>query len=65
MKDILKKLLAFAIICFYALGTIGGTAYLFHFGQGIFGFAVLALSAMAFPTAMWAFCELTGDNAQK
>ena len=45
----LKKIYDFIVIIVFVLAAIGGTAYLFYFGQYLFGVTNLALVAMAAP----------------
>lgn len=43
------RLYDFACVVLFALGAIGGIAYLFYFGKAIFGVAAIAITAMAVP----------------
>ena len=45
----MKKFAFFAAACVAVLAALGGTAYLFYYGQPLFGAANLCLAAMAFP----------------
>lgn len=56
----LEKLYAFAVLCIAALGTIGGTAYLFYEGHILFGITNICLAAMAFPYVREQFKKLIG-----
>lgn len=64
MQDF-KKLLAFFAVCAYALGTIGGVAYLFYFHKAPFAFAEIVVSALAFPMVRDAFRLLLGSGEEE
>lgn len=55
----MKKLLSFAELCAYVLGTIGGVGYACYSHAYLIAAAIVALGAMAFPEAKRAFEELT------
>lgn len=47
-----KKLIAFLMVCLYALGTIGGIGYAVYNKAWVIAVGVLALGWMAWPSAV-------------
>ena len=58
MNDTMNKLLAFAILCLYVLGTIGGLGYLLWLHKWAIAVGVLALAVLAWPKFLDAFKQL-------
>lgn len=61
MKNSIAIIYFFAL-CLYALGCIGGTAYLFYDNHAVFGVSNILLGCMAFPTARKFFKKLNSDD---
>ena len=54
-----KKLVAFAMLCLYALGTIGGIGYAIYGGAWPVAIGVAAVDWMAWPRVKEFFIKLT------
>ena len=57
---IMKKFRAFAEICAYPLGTLGGFGYAAYLGKWAIAGAVVILAIMAYGEFRWALNELSG-----
>lgn len=55
----MKKLISFAIICLWALGTIGGVGYAIYGGSWPIAAGCAVNALLAFPTVKNAYKELT------
>lgn len=53
----------FDVVCIvlFALGAIGGIAYLFYYDKAVFGVAAMAITAMAVPFLVERIKHLTGE----
>lgn len=56
----MKQLFSFLVLCFYALGTIGGIGYAVYCKAYLIAVAVLVLALMAYPTARNYYKYLVG-----
>lgn len=56
------KLYDFACIVLFALGAIGGIAYLFYYGKAVFGVSAIAITAMAVPYLKTRIEHFMGDE---
>ena len=59
-KETLKKIAAFAAVCLYILGSIGGLGWALYNKSYLIAVAVAALAARAVPTRLKAIEHLTG-----
>ena len=55
----MKKLISFAIICLWVLGTIGGVGYAIYGGSWPIAAGCAVNALLAFPTVKNAYKELT------
>ena len=60
-KETLKKIAALAVICLYALGSIGGLGWSLYNHSYLIAVGVVVLAAMAVPTLLKAVKTLTGE----
>ncbi len=61
-KETLKKIAAFACLCLYALGSIGGLGWSLYNKSYLIAVGVAVLAAMAVPTLLKALKVLTGED---
>ena len=60
-KETLKKIAAFAVICLYVLGSIGGLGWSLYNRSYLIAVGVAVLAVMAVPTLLKAVKILTGE----
>lgn len=60
VKETLLKLLAFATVCAYILGAVGGLGWSLYEHSYVIAVGVLVLAVMAFPSLLKAMEVLTG-----
>lgn len=60
-KETLKKIAAFAAVCLYVLGSIGGLGWSLYNRSYLIAVGVVVLAAMAVPTLLKAVKILTGE----
>lgn len=60
-KETLKKIAAFAAVCLYTLGSIGGLGWSLYNHSYLIAVGVVVLAVMAVPTLLKAVETLTGE----